>query len=189
MPRPKKPRFVSAYPMIAAFVPQGVPVAGEVFLSVEELEAIRLSDFERLDQESAANLMQVSRQTYGRILANARGIVGEALVTGKALKVEGGHYEMRGRHRQRRGRFGRRGREHITEENIDMPRGDGTGPEGQGNRKGTGRGKGRCGRNSESPDQAGRNGGDTGQGPGQGQGRGGGGRKGQGGGQGRGRNR
>ena len=54
MPRPKKPRFVSGYPAIAAFVPQGMPITGEVMLTVEELEAIRLSDFERLDQESAA---------------------------------------------------------------------------------------------------------------------------------------
>jgi predicted DNA-binding protein (UPF0251 family) len=108
VPRPKKPRFVSSYPSIAAFVPQGIPISGEVMLSVEELEAIRLSDFERLDQESAANLMQVSRQTYGRILASARHIVGEALVTGKALKVAGGNYAMRGggrRCRRRRGRM------------------------------------------------------------------------------------
>ena len=65
MPRPKKLRIVSGYPTITAFVPQGVPITGEVMLSVEEMEAIRLSDVERLDQESAANLMQVSRQTYG----------------------------------------------------------------------------------------------------------------------------
>lgn len=109
MPRPKKPRFVSGYPTIAAFVPQGVPITGEVMLSVEELEAIRLSDFEHLDQESAANLMQVSRQTYGRILFTARSIVGEALVTGKALKIAGGNYAMRGGGRRHRGR-GRRGR-------------------------------------------------------------------------------
>jgi predicted DNA-binding protein (UPF0251 family) len=107
MPRPKKPRFVSGYPNIAAFVPQGIPITGEIMLSVEEMEAIRLSDFEGLDQESAANLMQVSRQTYGRILTAARGIVGEALVTGKALKIAGGNYALRGGgHRQRR-RFGR----------------------------------------------------------------------------------
>ena len=109
MPRPKKTRFVSGYPTIAAFVPQGVPITGEVMLSVEELEAIRLSDFEHLDQESAANLMQVSRQTYGRILFTARGIVGEALVTGKALKIAGGDYTMRRGGRRHRGR-GRRGR-------------------------------------------------------------------------------
>jgi predicted DNA-binding protein (UPF0251 family) len=71
-------------------------------LSVEELEAIRLSDFESLDQEASANMMEVSRQTYGRILAGARSIVAEALITGKALKVEGGNYEFRGMHRRRR---------------------------------------------------------------------------------------
>jgi predicted DNA-binding protein (UPF0251 family) len=78
-------------------------------MSVEELEAIRLSDFEHLDQATAANMMEVSRHTYGRILANARSIVAEALITGKALKVEGGAYEFRGkgRRRRRRGGWGR----------------------------------------------------------------------------------
>ena len=113
MPRPKKSRFVSGYPTLTAFIPQGVPISGEVLLlSVEELEAIRLSDFEGLDQEAAANLMEVSRQTYGRILAHARSIISEALVTGKALKIEGGDYEFRGmgrRHRRRRGRGQGRG--------------------------------------------------------------------------------
>ena len=108
MPRPKKPRFVSGYPTLAAFVPEGVPITGEVYLSVEGLEAVRLSDFEGLDQEAAANLMEVSRQTYGRILAHARSVISEALITGKALKVEGGYYEFRGmRQRHRRGRRGR----------------------------------------------------------------------------------
>ena len=104
MPRPKKPRFVSDYPAIVAFVPQGTPITGEVVLTVEELEAIRLSDFECLDQETAANLMQVSRQTYGRILTRARGLVGASLVTGKTLKIAGGNYAIgsKGRHRRRR---------------------------------------------------------------------------------------
>jgi len=107
MPRPKKLRFVSGYPAIDAFIPQGIPATGEIFLSVVELESIRLSDFEGLDQETAAKLMQVSRQTYGRILSNARSIVGEALITGKALKIEGGTYELRGTRRRRRRRGGR----------------------------------------------------------------------------------
>ena len=107
MPRPKKTRFVSAYPAIAAFVPTGVTVTGEVFMSVEELESIRLSDFEHLDQETAANLMKVSRHTYGRILANARSILAEAVVTGKALKIEGGVYEFRGMGRRRHRRGGK----------------------------------------------------------------------------------
>ncbi|MGD8739257.1 MAG: DUF134 domain-containing protein, partial [Desulfobacterales bacterium] len=96
MPRPKKPRFVSGYPAIAAFVPHGMNITGEVLMSVEELEAIRLSDFDHLDQETAASMMEVSRHTYGRILTSARSIIAEALVTGKALKIEGGTYELRG---------------------------------------------------------------------------------------------
>ena len=107
MPRPKKTRFVSAYPAIAAFVPTGVTVTGEIFMSVEELESIRLSDFEHLDQETAANLMKVSRHTYGRILANARSILAEAVVTGKSLKIEGGVYEFRGMGRRRHRRGGK----------------------------------------------------------------------------------
>ena len=102
MPRPKKPRFVSAYPTITAFVPQGVDARGEVSMSVEELEAIRLSDFEHLDQEIAAQMMEVSRHTYGRILSRAHSAVAEAIVTGKALTIAGGDYEFRGRRRRRR---------------------------------------------------------------------------------------
>jgi predicted DNA-binding protein (UPF0251 family) len=107
MPRPKIPRFVAAYPVLSTFIPQGVAPTGEVFLSLEGLEAIRLSDFECLDQETAATLMDISRQTYGRILAEARGTVAQALVTGKALRIEGGTYAFRGQQRRRRRRGGR----------------------------------------------------------------------------------
>jgi predicted DNA-binding protein (UPF0251 family) len=102
MPRPRKPRCVSGHPEIAAFAPQGTDPSGVIFLSVEGLEAIRLSDFEGLDQETAAKMMEVSRQTYGRILSEARNIVAEALVTGKFLKIRGGHYRCRRRRHQGR---------------------------------------------------------------------------------------
>jgi predicted DNA-binding protein (UPF0251 family) len=87
---------------MTAFVPQGLPVTGEVSLTVEELEAIRLSDFEGLDQEAAAGMMGVSRHTFGRVLAGARAAIAEALVTSKTLRVEGGTFEIRGQHRRRR---------------------------------------------------------------------------------------
>jgi predicted DNA-binding protein (UPF0251 family) len=73
-------------------------------LPIEGLEAIRLSDFQGLDQEAAAGMMDVSRQTFGRILAEARALVAAALVMGKALRIEGGHYEMPPRMRRRRRR-------------------------------------------------------------------------------------
>jgi len=102
LPRPRKPRFVSGFPTMSTFVPQGLPVTGEVSLTVEELEAIRLSDFEGLDQEAAAGMMGVSRHTFGRVLACARAVVAEALVTSKALRIEGGTFEIRGPQRRRR---------------------------------------------------------------------------------------
>jgi predicted DNA-binding protein (UPF0251 family) len=110
MPRPKKMRLVSGFPTASAFVPEGLPVNGEMVLSVEEFETLRLTDFEHLDQEAASQLMGVSRQTFGRILGRARSIVGEALVTAKVLRIEGGTFEMRGgrRRRRRRGWQGRR---------------------------------------------------------------------------------
>jgi len=110
MPRPKKTRFVSAYPMITAFVPHGKDVTGEALMTVEEFEAIRLSDFEHLDQESAAGMMGVSRHTFGRLLSSGRSIVADALVTGKILKIEGGEYAFRGGGQGRRRRGGGRGR-------------------------------------------------------------------------------
>ena len=108
MPRPRKPRFVHARPIVDAFIPSRLPPWGkeEVVLSIEGLEAIRLSDFEGLGQEPGAERMNVSRQTFGRILTEARSIVADALVMGKVLRIEGGHFEMppMGRGRRRRGR-------------------------------------------------------------------------------------
>jgi predicted DNA-binding protein (UPF0251 family) len=110
MPRPRKRRFVQGRPIVNAFIPDSVPPWGreEVILPIEGLEAIRLNDFQGLDQERAAEMMNVSRQTFGRILAEARVIVADALVTGKILRIEGGHFDMppRGRGRHRRGRGG-----------------------------------------------------------------------------------
>jgi predicted DNA-binding protein (UPF0251 family) len=110
MPRPRKRRFVQGRPIVNAFVPDSLPPWGreEVVLPVEGLEAIRLNDYQGLDQETASKMMNVSRQTFGRILAEARIIVADALVMGKVLKIEGGHFDMpprgRGRHGRRWGR-------------------------------------------------------------------------------------
>jgi uncharacterized protein len=107
MPRPRKLRWVQGRPIVAAFVPDQIPPWGreEAFLPLEGLEAIRLCDLQGMDHETAANMMNVSRQTFGRILSEARAVVADALVTGKVLRIEGGHFEMppRGGGRHRRG--------------------------------------------------------------------------------------
>ena len=64
----------------------------EVVLTIDEFEAVRLADLEGLYQEQAAEKMNVSRQTFGRIIESARKKVAEALVQGKALKIGGGEF-------------------------------------------------------------------------------------------------
>ena len=112
MSRPRIPRFVQGGPMANAFKPQGIPARdlAEVVVPIEGLEALRLSDLEKLDQETAAARMNVSRQTFGRVLAEARELVAEALVMGKMIRIQGGSYTLPGVGRLRRGGRGRRGR-------------------------------------------------------------------------------
>lgn len=114
MPRPRKPRFVHGDPMADIFKPRGIPAREleGVVLPVEGLEALRLSDLEKLDQETAAGRMNVSRQTFGRVLAEARETVAEALVMGKMIRIHGGSYTMPGVGRRcGKGRGGGSGRE------------------------------------------------------------------------------
>lgn len=114
MPRPKRPRCIMSRPIINEFRPEGVENKGEVTLSLEEFEAIRHIDFEGLDQTQAAQIMNVSRQTFGRILKSGRFKLSSALVNGYCLKISGGCYTMHdnqkghGRHGHGRG-HGRHG--------------------------------------------------------------------------------
>jgi uncharacterized protein len=94
MPRPKRRRCIIARPTISAFAPEGTQQRGEAILSLEEFEAIRHIDYEGLDQSQAAEIMDVSRQTFGRILRSARYNFTSALVNGYRLKVEGGCYTL-----------------------------------------------------------------------------------------------
>jgi predicted DNA-binding protein (UPF0251 family) len=83
---------VEAIPGRTCFRPQGEgkDLAQEILLSLDEFEAIRLADLEGLYQEEAAVLMKVSRQTFGRIVAQARGKLADVLVNGKTLRIAGG---------------------------------------------------------------------------------------------------
>lgn len=97
MTRPRKPRTVRRKPGATYFKPRAVPLSNleEVTISVDELEAIHLSDAEGMDQEDAANEMNISQPTFSRLLASARKKVAEALYEGKAIKVEGGEYKLK----------------------------------------------------------------------------------------------
>jgi predicted DNA-binding protein (UPF0251 family)/predicted Fe-Mo cluster-binding NifX family protein len=96
MSRPSKCRRVEFLPNMTYFKPAGVPLKNleEVSMSVEEAEAIRLKDLEGLEQEQGAEKMNISRPTYQRILASARYKIADALLNGKAIRIEGGNFEV-----------------------------------------------------------------------------------------------
>ena len=96
MVRPRKDRMVAFNPEISYFKPRGIPMIDleEVCLTVDQREAIRLSDLLGMSHEDAGRRMGVSRATFGRIIQRARNVVADALVNGKAINVEGGSYRI-----------------------------------------------------------------------------------------------
>jgi predicted DNA-binding protein (UPF0251 family) len=135
-------RHIRGCPKVKLFKPAGIPARAleVVTLTLDELEALRLADFNALYQEEAAEQMKISRATFARIVEEARRKTADALIHGKAVWVEGGTVTMKGE--------------------SDMPNRDGTGPIGgpagqargpcwcgqrnrRGGRRGAGGGRGR----------------------------------------------
>jgi predicted DNA-binding protein (UPF0251 family) len=92
VPRPPKLRVVCGRPVATHFKPRGVRLCDleEVVIGLDALEALRWVDLEGLSQEEAGEHMGVSRGTIGRLVEGARRAITDALVTGKALRLEGG---------------------------------------------------------------------------------------------------
>lgn len=142
MARPVKWRQIQSMPEIMNFSPTNIldETQKRNVLKMEELEAIRLKDLEGLDQNECAELMEVSRPTFRRILLSARIKIADSLVHGKALSFDGGNYVCNPE------RSGGRGR------GLGQGRGPGQGHQNRGN--GLGRGQGmsrRQGANQEIP--------------------------------------
>ncbi|MFP4656489.1 MAG: DUF134 domain-containing protein [Candidatus Woesearchaeota archaeon] len=116
--RPRKIKIVNFEPCVTYFKPHGVPLdqLEETELTIDELETLRLLNIEKMSQSDAATKMRIHQSTFQRTLARATAKVTDSLVNGKAIKIQGGEYEM--------------------------PGGDRTGPMGMGAR--TGRGMGFC---------------------------------------------
>ena len=76
----------------------------ESVITLEELEALRLCDYLNMDQEEAANLMGVSRGSVQRLLSSGRKKLVDAVINGKAIRIEGGSVEFTEQHGHRCGR-------------------------------------------------------------------------------------
>ena len=90
MSRPRRFRRINNKPNTIYFKPAGIPIKQlqENKISLVELEAIRLKDCLELDQKDCAEKMNISQPTFHRLIIEARKKVADALVNGKAIKLE-----------------------------------------------------------------------------------------------------
>ncbi len=96
MSRPRKWRKVCCMPGSDRFGPLNKNFNQEycVVMSVEEYETIRLIDLEGFTQEKCADRMNIARTSVQRMYNDARQKLADSLVNGKALKIEGGDYQL-----------------------------------------------------------------------------------------------
>jgi len=90
MPRPKRPRCLRFKPQVYYFKPRGIPLRSleEIAVLPDELEALKLYEVDGLDQRQSAQKMAISQPTFARTLGEAHRKIAEAIIFGKAIKIE-----------------------------------------------------------------------------------------------------
>jgi hypothetical protein len=96
MARPRLFRRVRFNPNVTYFKPAGIRMIElkESVLGFDEFEAVRLKDLEGLEQEECAKKMNISQPTFNRLVRGARKKIADAIINGKAIKIEGGDFKM-----------------------------------------------------------------------------------------------
>lgn len=97
MPRRRCCGLIEEEPLCPRFGPHPQTNSSEIVLTYEELEAVKLMDFNGLDQLASATSMGLSRTTFQRILHSARHKIASALVEGKMILIQGGEYKVKNR--------------------------------------------------------------------------------------------
>jgi uncharacterized protein len=94
--RPRCPRRIEREPSVTYFKPRGIPLdqLDVMVITLEELETVRLVDLEGMEQEIAAASMGISRRAFWDDLQRARMKIAEALIDGKAIRIDGGSYQV-----------------------------------------------------------------------------------------------
>lgn len=96
MARKKKCRNLRGAPCCNGFKPMGIPsqFLQKITITLDELESIRLADYENLDHEEASGKLGVSRPVFTRLVDTARKKVAKALIEGQEIIIEGGDYHF-----------------------------------------------------------------------------------------------
>ncbi|HDN50358.1 MAG: DNA-binding protein [Thermoplasmata archaeon] len=87
-------RWVDTLPQADYFMPN-IPYNGVTTIRIEEFEAFRLVDYLGLTQHEAAARMGISQKALWNDLKNARFNIADAIINGKAIRIEGGTYALR----------------------------------------------------------------------------------------------
>ena len=89
MARPCKKRKVCLELKSGYFCPEEFSESGlvEIVLEADEIEAVRLADLDGEYQDVAAKKMGVSRSTFSNIIIRAHQKIAEALIQGKAIRI------------------------------------------------------------------------------------------------------
>ncbi len=90
MPRPRIRRRLRFQARARYFKPAGIPLRNleEVILTKEEIEALKLYNFDQKDQKTAAGEMAISQPTFARTINQTYQKIADALITGKAIRIE-----------------------------------------------------------------------------------------------------
>jgi predicted DNA-binding protein (UPF0251 family) len=85
--RKPNPVYIKQTATIKAFNPEPETSGEAIQLEPAELEAIRLTDLENLNQAEAGERMGVSRGTIWRLLERGRKKVAQALIEGRRIEI------------------------------------------------------------------------------------------------------
>ena len=96
MPRPIINRRVVNPPQMSGFKPFGMSLCklGVLELQFDEFESFNLVNYQDLPQDTAAEMMGISRPTFTRVYNRALKKIAKAFVEGMAIRIEGGNVEF-----------------------------------------------------------------------------------------------
>lgn len=87
MGRPPKPVVVECFPPLRGLCPTPPCNMEPVLLEVAEVEALRLTELEKLPLEDVGRRMGISRNTAWRLVESAREKLARALVEGRGIVI------------------------------------------------------------------------------------------------------
>ena len=98
MVRPRLCRRIGFQPDVTYFKPAGIRMIElqESVVAFDEFEAVRLKDLEEMEETEAAKKMNISQPTFNRLVRLARKKIADAIVNGKAIRIEGGNFKRTG---------------------------------------------------------------------------------------------